>query len=116
MKGRFYAGTMPIDGPNKKNGPKGTLYCLDQYGNVKKIMDGFNVINGLAFSPDSKTVYVSDSANWVRTIWAYDYDLEEGVWSNKRIFLILRILLEDQMVVVLTLTVVIGWLEFLDGK
>ena len=86
MKGRFYAGTMPIDGPNKKNGPKGTLYCLDQYGNVKKIMDGFNVINGLAFSPDSKTVYVSDSANWVRTIWAYDYDLEEGVWSNKRIF------------------------------
>jgi L-arabinonolactonase len=86
MKGRFYAGTMPIKGPNKKIGPKGNLYCLNQDRNVKKIMSGFNVINGLAFSPNSKIAYVSDSADWVRTIWAYDYDLDEGIWSNKRVF------------------------------
>ena len=86
LKGRFYAGTMPIKGSNKDDTPKGTLYCLDELGNVKKIMEGFYTINGLAFSPDAKTAYVSDSAFWVRTIWAYDYDLENGIWSNKRVF------------------------------
>jgi sugar lactone lactonase YvrE len=86
LKGRFYAGTMPIKNPGIENSPKGTLYCLDQFGNVKKVMDGFHIINGLAFSPDAKIAYVSDSAYWVRTIWAYDYDLENAIWSNKRIF------------------------------
>ncbi len=87
LKGRFYAGTMPIKGSNKDDTPKGTLYCLDELGNVKKIMEGFYTINGLAFSPDAKTAYVSDSAFWVRTIWAYDYDLDNGICSNKRFFL-----------------------------
>ena len=30
---------MPIKGSNKDDTPKGTLYCLDELGNVKKIMD-----------------------------------------------------------------------------
>ena len=84
-KGRFYAGTMPLNDPLVTDKPKGSLYCLEQ-NKVTKIMDGFNIINGLAFSPDSKTAYVSDSAEWIRTIWAYDYNLEDATWSNKRIF------------------------------
>ena len=86
LNGRFYAGTMPINGPNIKSKPQGSLYCLNIDGTVKKTMDGFYTINGLAFSPDGKIAYVSDSAYWVRTIWAYDYNLEDGIWLNKRIF------------------------------
>jgi len=85
-RGRFYAGTMPIAGPDQKDGPKGSLYCLDTDRSVKTVMDGFHVINGLAFSPDGKTAYVSDSAAWVQTIWAYDYDLDDGAWTNRRVF------------------------------
>mgnify|MGYP003299993970 CR=1 FL=1 len=55
-------------------------------GEINKILVGFYTINGLAFSPDYKTDYVSDSAPWIRTIWSYDYDLEDGVWSNKKVF------------------------------
>jgi len=86
LKGRFYAGTMPISGPNINYKPKGSLYCLDRSGKVKKTMEGFYTINGLAFSPEGKTAYISDSAPWIRTIWAYDYNLDDGNWSNKRIF------------------------------
>lgn len=86
LRGRLLAGTMPISGPDQDGGPQGTLYRLDADHTVKAIGDGYFVINGLAFSPDGKTAYVSDSAPWVRTIWAYDYDLDDGVWSNKRTF------------------------------
>jgi len=75
-----------MGGPDKEGGPHGTLYCLDGDRSVRTINDGYFVINGLAFSPDGTTAYVSDSAAWVQTIWAYDYDLDEGVWSNKRTF------------------------------
>lgn len=84
--GRLFAGTMPIAGPDRDKGPKGSLYCLDTDHSVTKIMDGFHTINGLAFSPDGKTAYVSDSAYWVQTIWAYDYDVDDCKWTNKRVF------------------------------
>jgi len=84
--GRFFAGTMPIAGPDQDAGPQGTLYCLNNERSVTPVNDGYFVINGLTFSPDGKTAYVSDSAAWVQTIWAYDYDLDDGVWSNKRPF------------------------------
>ena len=86
LKGRFYAGTMAINGSNINAAPRGSLYCLDKSGRAKKTMEGFHTINGLAFSPEGRTAYISDSAPWIRTIWAYDYDLDEGIWSNKRIF------------------------------
>lgn len=86
MRGRLLAGTMSIAGPDQSAPPQGTLYCLEVDQTVKIIMDGFQVVNGLAFSPDGKTVYVSDSAPWIQTIWAYDNDLDDGAWSNKRVF------------------------------
>jgi L-arabinonolactonase len=85
-RGRFFAGTMPIDGPDAAAGPQGTLYCLDGNGTVATVMDGFFTVNGLTFSPDGATAYVSDSFAPIRTIWAYDYDLDDAAWSNKRVF------------------------------
>jgi galactonate dehydratase len=53
-RGRFYAGTMPMNGPDQAVGPQGTLYCLDTDRNVRTVMDGFYTVNGQAFSPDGK--------------------------------------------------------------
>ena len=82
--GRFWAGTMPIAGP--KAVPEGSLYCLQIDGSVHRAGGGYWVQNGLAFSPDGRTMYVSDSYPEVRTIWAYDYDPATGVPHNRRVF------------------------------
>jgi sugar lactone lactonase YvrE len=82
--GRFWAGTMPIAGPGAT--PEGSLYCLQIDGSVRRVGDGYWVQNGLTFSPDGRTMYVSDSYPEVRTIWAYDYDPASGIPRNRRIF------------------------------
>ena len=46
------------------------------------MMEGFHRINGLAFAPDGRTAYFSDSFPEVRTIGAYDYDPDDGAWSK----------------------------------
>ena len=43
--------------------------------------------NGLAFSPDGRTVYVSDSHPLNRGVWAFDYDTATGTPSSGRPFL-----------------------------
>jgi len=95
--GRFYATTMRTSGDHAHDA-SGSVYCLDVITdqdepedkeaavNVRKIMSGFHIPNGMAFSPDGKTAYISDSFPEIRTIWAYDYDLTDGVWSNQRVF------------------------------
>jgi len=86
-RGRFYAGTMPDQGGDAKLGPRGALYRVDADRKIHRVMDGFFVINGLAFSPTGTTAYVSDSFPPVRTIWAFDYDLDDAAWTNRRVFL-----------------------------
>ena len=44
------------------------------------------VANGLAFSPDDRILYHSNSHVSVRTIWAWDFDLADGVIRNRRVF------------------------------
>jgi len=83
-RGRFWAGTMNRGGPGPE--PEGTLYRLDADHRVTAAEDGFFTVNGLAFSPDGRTRYVSDSAPHVRTIWAADYDADDGVATNRRVF------------------------------
>ena len=49
-------------------------------------MKDFFVLNGLTFSPDGKTSYISDSNPSIRKIWAFDYDPNNSEWSNRRLF------------------------------
>ncbi|MGI9451868.1 MAG: SMP-30/gluconolactonase/LRE family protein [Geminicoccaceae bacterium] len=80
-KGRLWAGTMKDGQP----AAAGSFYCLDTDLTSKKWIDGIYTTNGLAFSPDGKTMYCADSNRDVRTIWAADYDLDSGQPGTRRV-------------------------------
>src|SRR5260221_7080714 len=86
--GRFWVGTMR-DPPDAAR-PDGTLYRLDPdpkrgKGRCTPMVGGLVVSNGLAFSPDGRTLYHSDSHVSVRKVWAWDLDLAEGSIANRRL-------------------------------
>ena len=83
-QGRMRAGTMLMDMAQAL--PVGVLYGLEANGELKTIMSGLIVPNGLAFSPDGRTMYLSDSHPSVQRIWAFDYDTATGTPSNRRLF------------------------------
>jgi sugar lactone lactonase YvrE len=83
-QGRMRAGTMLMDMAQAL--PAGVLYGLEANGELKAIMSGLIVPNGLAFSPDGRTMYLSDSHPSVQRIWAFDYDIATGMPSNSRLF------------------------------
>lgn len=83
-QGRFWAGTMVRDIGLAAS--VGALYRYDKPGGLKKMLDGFITPNGLGFSPDGSTMYLSDSHPTVQTIWAFDYDTVTGTPSKRRVF------------------------------
>lgn len=83
-QGRFWAGSMVLD--MGANAAAGILYRYTGDGAAHAQLDGFITLNGLAFSPDGRTMYVSDSHPLVQQIWAFDYDVDSGTPSNRRVF------------------------------
>lgn len=65
--------------------PVGCLYHFAG-GGWQQLAAGFWTINGLAFSPDGRTLYFSDSHPSVRRVWACDYDPAAGVLGPRRVF------------------------------
>jgi sugar lactone lactonase YvrE len=78
--GRFWVGTMD----NQLHRPNGSLYRVDPQGTVSKVLDGIVVSNGIAHSPDNRTLYFSDTRRFLT--WAFDVDPGDGAVSNQRIF------------------------------
>ncbi|MEM7045046.1 MAG: SMP-30/gluconolactonase/LRE family protein [Pseudomonadota bacterium] len=83
-KGRLWAGTMKDDGTPPS--PEGAFYRLDPDLTSIKWVDGIYTTNGLAFSPDGRTMYSADSNPSVQTVWAADYDIETGMPGERRPF------------------------------
>jgi sugar lactone lactonase YvrE len=82
-QGRMWAGTMVMNmGLASKDG---ALYRFDAAG-LHKLIDGLITPNGLGFSPDGRVMYLSDSHPTVQSIWAFDYDTDSGIPSNRRLF------------------------------
>lgn len=79
-RGRFFVGSMDT----MEEGPTGALYRVDPDFSVTKVDDGIICSNGPCFSPDDKTFYFQDT--WTGEIWAYDYDINTGTVSNRRVF------------------------------
>jgi len=60
------------------------MFRLDPDLSIHKVIDGgLNIANGISWSPDDKTMYVTDT---LIGIWAFDYDIANGTISNKRMF------------------------------
>jgi len=79
-KGRFLAGSMDR---NEKDAICG-LYRLDPDLSCHKLEGNITVSNGPCWSPDGKIFYFTDS--WTGEISVYDYDLEKGELTNRRLF------------------------------
>ena len=82
-QGRFRAGTMLMDMGAAQ--AVGAFYSLER-DHCVPLVDGLIVPNGLAFSPDGRTMYLSDSHPSVQRIWAFDYDTATGRPANRRLF------------------------------
>lgn len=77
--GRFLAGSMD----NAEVDATGSLYSLSPGGALKTLLGGVRISNGLAWSPDYKTLYYIDTPT--RQVMAYDYDLSSGEIANPRV-------------------------------
>ncbi|HZZ06137.1 SMP-30/gluconolactonase/LRE family protein [Paraburkholderia sp.] len=84
-QGRFWSGTMVQD--MAAANPAGALYRFDERGVLSEpVVDALITQNGLAWSPDGTTMYLSDSHPLRRQIWAFDYDIQAGEPRNRRVF------------------------------
>lgn len=83
-QGRLRAGTMVMDMSLAR--ASGSLYGLDGT-RLHALLDGFITPNGMAFSPDGRTMYLSDSHPDVQTVWAFDYDTDTGTPRDRRVFI-----------------------------
>jgi sugar lactone lactonase YvrE len=82
-RGRFWIGTMNdfwVGAPQAE----GTLFRFDSDLERHIIYEGLTIPNGVGWSPDHKTLYFTHSSEG--KIYAYDYDVETGDVSNKRVF------------------------------
>jgi sugar lactone lactonase YvrE len=76
--GRLWIGTRHRDASE----PVCSLYCIGPGLSVRRVVDGLILSNGIAFSPDGRTMYHTDSRPG--RIDAYDYDPATGDLSGCR--------------------------------
>ncbi len=77
--GRFWIGT--IDDQRR---PLAALFRHDPGEGVQRVEGGITVSNGLAFSPDGRTMYWADTA--AHRVTAFDVDPASGALSRQRLF------------------------------
>jgi sugar lactone lactonase YvrE len=89
-KGRFYVGTMSNSAnEGKGSAADGSVFCIDANLNVQTMLTDVTISNGMAWSLDYKTFYYIDSPT--RIVAAFDYSLDSGLISNRRIAIDLRL-------------------------
>ena len=84
-QGRMWGGTM---GDVEWDQPVGSLYRMSADLKPVRVETGVCCSNGLGWSPDSKTMYFTESFR--HRIFAYDFDAATGDVSNRRVFVSLE--------------------------
>ena len=77
-QGRFWAGTMAYD----ESPGAGTLYRLELDGRCSTVLTGLTISNGIGWSPDGATMYLSDSGTGL--VEAFDFDGATGEIGGRR--------------------------------
>lgn len=87
VRGRFWAGNLN----EAKDRPNATLYCLDardardgRTPTFTRMADEATTANGLAFSPDARTMYWADTA--AHAVRAWDWSADENTLTRARTF------------------------------
>lgn len=81
--GRFWAGTMY----EPRDRPLAQLWSLDARSGtpvIERKAGDATIANGLAWSPDEKTVYWTDTLQ--HTVWAWDWDKTRNAMTRQRVF------------------------------
>jgi sugar lactone lactonase YvrE len=78
-QGRFWVGSMN----EKRDASTAALYRLDR-DRLEPVVDGITISNGLAWSPDGRTMYHADTPT--RTVRAFAFDGATGTPSAPRVF------------------------------
>jgi sugar lactone lactonase YvrE len=79
-RGRLFAGYMN----EARDAPSAALVRLDPDFTQTQVVSGMTISNGLAWSPDGRTMYHADTPTQV--VNAYDYDPASALPSNPRVF------------------------------
>jgi sugar lactone lactonase YvrE len=77
--GSFWVGSMDENTPRR---PTGHLYRVTPDGRITRMVSGLTISNGLAWSPDGRTMYHADTPEGV--VYAWDY--HQGEIGNRRVF------------------------------
>jgi L-arabinonolactonase len=83
-QGRFWSGTV-FEAEGKAPEAIGSLYRLDADLSCHKMVERVTCSNGLAWSPDSRTMYFTDSNT--PFVWAWDFHAVDGAIENRRVFI-----------------------------
>jgi len=78
-KGRFWIGSIS-EAPQEAE-----LYRYDPDGSFHRMETGLTISNGLGWSPDQSTFYLTDSAQ--HKIYAYNFDIETGAIRDRRVLI-----------------------------
>ena len=78
--GAFWVGSMDEQSPRQ---PTGALYRVTADGRTEKKSEGYAVSNGLAWSPDGRVMYHSDSTSAIIEVW--DFDVATGGMTGHRL-------------------------------
>ena len=78
-RGRYWAGTLALD---ERSG-QSRLYRVNPDRSATIMREGVSISNGLAWTPDGRTLYYIDSPT--RTVQAFAFDLEDGTLSGHRV-------------------------------
>jgi sugar lactone lactonase YvrE len=88
LVGPMYHPLAPVDGSRDAPQEAPIWRCRDSDGDVIGLdplaLPAVRISNGLAFSPDGRTLYHADTPK--KTIWACDYDPATGAVENHRVF------------------------------
>lgn len=75
------AGTLVFTCPgDSRTEPTGTVWCRTADGAVKQVAGGLRFPNGLAFSPDGRSLYIAET--YRQRIWRGDWDGIAHCWRS----------------------------------
>lgn len=80
-EGRLWLGMMD----RRLSQPIGGLACIGPGGQARAAAAGIILSNGVAFSPDGRTLYLADTRAGL--ILAHDFDMATGTAAGRRVFL-----------------------------